>query len=701
MLAVTQKVENRILRKQRRFTKSLTPQVCYNKQSTGPRSYALNKAFFSLLVLLSASALAAQEFDPREYFGPSEVAVDKKSGFTKVTDTLANSELPSWLRVSVSGVGLAAKRFNLSDSGLELTPDKDSRTIETTLNAEIISGLFTIEVTEMAVKASVAWHIRTEKAEYLVEVKRTKVDEGRLRVIVFNGWRFMVMRGTNIYMKSFILPFTLKASISGKKLDVELNSTDTIKCSTKLEGQSYRAGLAVSDSRVRVKDLRLEGVFSTEWKALAAAQMFAERALANLRMYALEGATRGLFKATHPKYSGQWQGLSKQKRAAWKQATAKNDFSKLVELAEKASGLLFEIGKLAVVAEEYETAASNFEASFEHSKFVQAKLAALELRHTAGEETETIRAVIAARIHLTAGDQQEKAEFDLMLARYRVANGEGLSVAAPLIKWAESKNARPALQAFARSAQELMQPSIPLLETTGPFGVSILTDMPQAELDALLETLKPIIREIKNWTGEDNSDCSGGYLAIYTDPVQYLTAALLPAGNNLDHAAGMFMKRGINNSRTILACASFGRDELYRTLSHELWHMVVSKQDIPRWLDEGMAMCLSTAVDEGGLVRFATMPTELDEIQRKQVFNLTVKDVEMALHADGQKFYGAEVRKNYATAWAWVRHLSQSSTGRKMLREAARGEDVDTSISVEEVEKSRKRLVDEFKGKES
>ncbi|MCF6227342.1 MAG: hypothetical protein L3J82_01585 [Planctomycetes bacterium] len=661
----------------------------------------MNSAFFSLLVLLLAGAMSAQEFDPNEYFGPSKVAVNPKTGLTKVTDTLSNNELPSWLRVSVSGAGLAEKRFTTSKAGLELKPDKDSRTIEITLNAEIISGLFTIEVTEMAVKASVAWHISTEKAEYLVEVKRTKADEGRLRVKVFNGRRFMVMRGTNIELKIFTLPFTLAASVSGQKLDVELTRTATIKCSTKLEGQKYRAGLAVSDSRARVRDLRLEGIFSTEWKAEAVARMLAERALANLSVYALEGATRGLFQATHPEFAAQWQALTEPNRAVWTEAAEKNDFSKLVEQAGKSGGLLFEIGKLAVEAKEFETADSNFEASFKHSEFVLAKLAALELRHKVGKEVETIKAINETRKYLANATPAIQAEFDLMLARYRVANGEGLSSAAPLTKWADSKKARPALQAFARSAQELMQPSVPLQETSGPFGVRVLTDMPEAELAALLETLKPVISEIKSWTGEENPDFSSGYLAIYTDPVQYLTAALLPAGNNLDHVAGMFLRRGIGDSKTILACASFGRDELHRTLSHELWHMAVSEQNIPRWLDEGMAMCLSTAIDEGGFVKFAAIPKELDEIQRKQVFNLTAKDVEMALQADGQKFYGPEVRKNYALAWAWVWYLSQSSTGRKVLRKAVKGGGVDTSISAEEAEKCRKSLIDEFKDKES
>lgn len=669
----------------------------------GQGDSSLSKAFISLLVLF-VGAVQAHEFNAGEYFSPSTVSIIKKTGSTDVTDSLANPKLPGWVRVSVSGSGLPSKRFRTSKAGLEFSPDKDSKTVEAVLNTEITQGCFKVEVTELAVNTTIAWHISTAEAEYLIEVKRLKADQGRFRIRVFNGRRFMLVKSCNKLLEKLTTPFFLSAKTNISELSGTLKiGKDRQTLTANLVGtKGFRAGLAVSDSRARVKDLSVTGAFfSADWKAEASAQMFAERALANLSLYAREGATRGLFHVAHPDYAKQWQALSKETKANWKLSAADKDFAELEKISGNAGGLRFEVAKLAVSVKDYATAASNFEASFEHSKYTIAKLAAIESRHTTGQESLTIKALNEARKFVDIDNPLEQAEFDLMLCRYRVAKGEGLAIAAPLVQWADNKGARPALQAFARSAGELMQPSLALIETPGPFGMKILSDLPQADIEALLELLKPIESEIKNWISDEHADCSDGYLVIYSDPVRYLTAALLPAGNNLDHVAGMFMKRGVGDARTILACGSFGRDELYRTLSHEIWHMVVSARSIPRWLDEGMAMRLSTAAQTGTGMNFGGIPSELDEIQRKQVFKLTDRDIGQILNAEAQDFYGADIKKNYALSWAWVWYLMQSGNGRTVLREVINGEPVDTTKLAGQAAEYRKLLRKKLKPKES
>ncbi|MHC4839385.1 MAG: hypothetical protein ACYTDT_00280 [Planctomycetota bacterium] len=654
-----------------------------------------------LTLLLSCSA-SAQSFDPAEYFAPSKVTKNDKTGLIDVSDELTGKELPGWVRVSLSGSGLAAKRFSVGETGLELKPDKDSGTVEAGLNLKITEGSFSVQVSELAVKASIAWHIHTEADEYLVELKRTKVDEGRLRVRVFNGRRFMVVETCDQTIANFEPPARLGVSLSMKGVTATLKGESVdVTLKGPMNGATFRAGLAVSDARAKAKDLKLSGMFSPDWELEAASQMHAERALANLSQYAREGATRGLFEAEHPNFDAEWKALGKDNRKLWKSARKVDDFKTLQRMAGEAGGLLYEVGKLAQRKRKYELATECYEISYEKSKFIPAQLAAIELRHVPGQEESTIKKIKSAQEYIVKMEPAIQAEFDLMLARYRVAGGTGLAGATNLAGHVETDSLRPALQAFAESANELMQPSVPLLEMKGPFGVQLLTDMPEAELKALLETLKPVEREIKNWIPEKQADCSDSYLVVYTDPVRYLTAALLPAGNNLDHAAGMFMKRGINDKRTILACGAFGRDELYRTLSHELWHMVASANDIPRWLDEGMAMCVSTATTDGGIVDFASIPTELDEAQRKLAFEMTAEDVKAALGADGHAFYGKDVRKNYALAWAWVWWMSENADGRKLLRTAIKGEEVELAIDEAGVAKVREALTKKFKPKES
>ncbi|MDC1141792.1 hypothetical protein OAU50_01765 [Planctomycetota bacterium] len=662
----------------------------------------MSRMVLVVFALLFSCSVSAQSFDPAEYFDPSDVSKNADTGLVEVREALTGEKLPSWVRVSVSGPGLAGKRFDVDSPGLVFKPDKTSGTVEAGLSVKITDGSFSVQVVELAVKASVAWHVHTDSNEYLIELKHTKPDEGRFTVRVFTGRRFMVVGVCDQTLSTFALPMTLSIDVAAKSLSAKLKMpAQTIAQTAPIEGKTFQAGLAVSDSRAKVKDLVVAGIFDADWQSEAASQMFAERALADLSQYARNGATRGLFAATHPDFDAQWKALSEVQRKHWQTASKAADFKTLTELAGKQGGLLYEVGRLAASIGEYPAAVAKFEASFVASKFPIAKLAAIEAAYVTGQEAGAIKVLRAAENTLGKLNAAQQAEFDLMLARYRVAGGDGIGSAAGLAQHAEAENVRPALQAFAASAQELLQPSIPLHEVTGPFGVQVLTDLPVAELKALFETLKPIEREIKNWVPEKQADCSTGFLAIYTDPVRYLTAALLPAGRNLDQAAGMFMKRGIGDAPTILACGAFGRDELYRTLSHELWHMVASKNDIPRWLDEGMAMCLSTAREDAGTMSFDAMPSELTPAQREQVFAMTIEDVEAALKADAQEFYGKGVRINYAVAWAWVWWLSESTEGRQQLRAAIQGEAVDMSTDDEAIKSACQAITKKFKPKES
>jgi hypothetical protein len=212
---------------------------------------------------------------------------------------------------------------------------------------------------------------------------------------------------------------------------------------------------------------------------------------------------------------------------------------------------------------------------------------------------------------------------------------------------------------------------------TGPFGLTLLSDLPVDTLRTIIGRLKPYLEKIRLWL-PDLADELTGTIAVYAGPTDYLRAALLVAGDNLDNVAGMYLPSGIGGEASVIACRAFGEDELVRTLVHELWHLAyaATRSDAPpAWLNEGMAVYLSAGVLDGGVMAYDRLPTEFAEIQEKLASTLTPENAARAEGADLAEFYRpGQVRLNYAVSWALVWYHAGSERGAGLLRRWIAGE---------------------------
>jgi hypothetical protein len=263
---------------------------------------------------------------------------------------------------------------------------------------------------------------------------------------------------------------------------------------------------------------------------------------------------------------------------------------------------------------------------------------------------------------LSSRVQEAPVTLALVAARLQASRGDfarALSVLEAALKVHSDDDA---LQAFADSARELIEPTaiaeVEGLQKFAPLGLRVLSDLPEGLLRTLFLRLGPYVREIGRWLPALRQPLDG-VLAIHGAPASYLRAALLPAGESLDNVAGMFVRAGMGGKPTILACRAWGEDELVRNLAHELWHLALASTgvQVPAWLDEGMAVHISSGTPESNRLLFDQRPVEFEAVS--DVPGLLRRErLDQVLGASRARFHAQPaVSANYFAGWAMTRWL--------------------------------------------
>ncbi|MCC6465314.1 MAG: hypothetical protein IT463_08255 [Planctomycetes bacterium] len=640
----------------------------------------------SVLALFAAQA-AAQVFDPVEFYGAAHFKAGE-SGAGALSATLKGRDLPPWLDLTSSGDGRANTRFLATDTGLLLQPNREHMSCESALDLGASRATLRINITELGKGARLSWHLRglphddATPAEYLAELHFPKEGAAVLRLRVRGQQRFLEMPGASCELPGLELPQVLTVSFDGAELSAAL-AGKTVKGRAALPAGA-RLGVAASDGRARISDLAAEiAAFSPAWAQDAAVRMEARKALLRLREYAAMGLLSGVAAAAHPQQEACLAACSEAQRKAREQAIAlapSSRAARLRELAEQlpASSLAqHEAGVAALLAGHLNSALELLQRAHEAHGCALTDLALAECLRRLGRTNDADAALARARTRMTPQLQPECA---LLGARLQAAQGDLAGARAALAAAQQSYPRHQQLAAFADSARALCEgDALPASPEPGPLGLTVLSDLEPDALKTLLDALRPYLDKFELWLPQLKGRKLEGVLALFSGPVDYLNTALLAAGDNVDNVAGMYLQAGIGALPTVLACRAFGEDELLRTLVHELWHLCFAAAGkgatAPRWLNEGMAVYLSAGVLVQNTLHFDRLPAEFAAMQGELSRALTPEVLARAQAAGAAEFYlPADVRENYAAAWALVWYHATSDSGANELRKLLAGD---------------------------
>lgn len=632
----------------------------------------MTRLVLAFVLLGTCAALAAQAFDPRRYFGDGYTPSDLPHEGT-LSLPLTQSKFPPWVSLGGSGNARVNDRFTATDSGTSLGVNDDHRTLQLgfDLAADVLSTQ--VEIRSLDPKGSVAF-LLADYADparaWLVEVKDTE-GQWRLQVRARTRDRFATLPETVSALAEPKLPLTFTLEFRQGNLSAQCGSAKT-STDTKFKG-GLTLAVAVTDAPATLRDLRMSFASHEAWRADALERQNAQDTMLRLREYADEGLLSGVGPRPHRLLSQQLETLSAAERAARDEAARK-------PYAERADALV-------VLADAHETlAALSHEAGLAALRAgrLEAARKLLERAHKADAAPETALLLVevlrrlgliddaAKRLDDAAVELPEALRPDAALLRARLASARGdLPLALKTLrKAADDHPGHQQIAAFLDSALALTElPEIAVEPESAPLGLRLVGNIRPEVLTRVLHRLKPYTAQIRNWLPETPKQ-PRGVIALFDTSVDYLRAALLVAGDNLDNVAGMYIPRGVNEQPTVLASRAFGEDELLRTLVHELWHLAVDAcgygRSMPRWLNEGMAVYLSAArvVDErqsSERLVYDTLPSEFMEFADTLAEGLGEETLHGVLQLGVHEFYRPElVRRNYAAAWAYVTACANS-----------------------------------------
>lgn len=621
--------------------------------------------WFALPLVLAP--LHAQDFDPAEFFGPGHFQAengDRQAGTLQVS---LSGELPAFVDYYSSGEGDFTDRFKPAASGLAIAADSTNhRTCEIALDFGVTRLEGSVTVVELEKGTLLAWHLHPLDAgkdrEYLAEVRHGSDGRVTLQVRVGDGKAFKLVPGSSVSAASLELPCALTVNVANGKLVVGLgNLQSTVEA--KVEA-GHRAGLAVSDGRARLKQWQVSGLLAPDWVADAAQRLAAQKALRRLRELSVSGLLGGVARHAYAQATADLAAYSQAQKQARDRALGHAPAAGAPTLVDLAAALpanalaQHEAGVWALLAGDVQTGVRLLRAAQAIRKDSQTGLALAEGLRRLGQLADAETALAAARADLPAA---LAPDYELLLGRLQAAQGQ-LPKAAQTLDAASRKYPDNAeLQSFALSAQSLTRPrNLARFGGTGPLGLTLLSDLPEKSLVALNTRAQPYLEKFRRWLPGLARKLEGT-VVIYAGPVDYLNAALIVAGDNLDNVAGMYLPGGIDGKPTVLACRGFGEDELLRTLVHELWHLAFAasgqSEAVPRWLNEGMAVYLSAGRASGGIMSFDRLPAEF----APDMVAPGLADLRRALEARGVDFYlPGTIRQNYAAAWALVWLLAET-----------------------------------------
>ncbi|MCC7509480.1 MAG: hypothetical protein IT464_08905 [Planctomycetes bacterium] len=632
--------------------------------------------FIRLLLFLACAlpALPAQDFNPTEIFGPAWSG-DAEQGTLALP--LRDTPLPGFVDIASSGSGPAHQRVTYAQAGLVVSPGGEQGTVELGFDLGAATATASLQVIELDKGGRLAWHLRGLGAggEYIVEIARGNKGFS-LAIRVRNGARFTTLPGASAEPAEVELPAQFTLEVKTDSLGARFGA-GTVSARAELPRGTLVA-IAVTDQRARVHTLAIEAVLAPEWKTDAMTRIQARKALERLREFATAGLLAGIRAAEYPGAKALLAAYSDDQRRQ-----RGNRDGTVAEVARALAAIANDLPENALAAHEAGVAAllagmpaagyRLLDRAVKQNPTAVSQLALAEACRRMGKADAAQEALARAR-----KDLPNNLSADATLIEARLLADKGLigEAFARLNAEVERNPENLELAAFADSARMLTQPpTLAVSGVEGPFGVQLISDMPDDLLRPVVARLQLYVRAIRDWLPA-LPDKLTGRLVIFSGPVDYLSAALLVAGDHLDNVAGMFLAEGMEGKPTILACRAFGEDELTRTLAHELWHMCVraTGAKLPRWLDEGMAVHISAGRVQDGRLLYDTLPVEFAPLAEAGA-QTGVEDISRALNAKPWEFYqSGDVRQNYAAGWAAVWGHARDAARHETLRKAVKGD---------------------------
>lgn len=633
----------------------------------------LLRLWIALACLLAP--LPAADFDAAELFGNEHYSAQAGTPGAGTIRLALTGPLPSFVDLHSSGDGDFSDRFAPAATGLLIrADDKLHRSCEAAIDigADKLEAEFML--VELELGATVAWHLaaldRQTALDYLCEVRRNQGGGYQFQIRAGDGVNFRALPGASAVLEKVELPCRFRVELSAGALAFTVGG-QSLSAQPKAAG-GLRPAIAVSDGAARVRDLVLRADFARLWVEDAGQRMAARRALLRLRELALGGLLGGIWAHECPANDAQ--------QAEWQRELAKAPEGILNAPAGRRAAALYDLalvlkdnpraqhmaGVAALLAGDVDAGLACLEAAQRLNPSSITRLALAEAQRRAGRLTAAEATLKAARTGMPAALEPE---YQLLAGRLAAARGDLPQALASLQAAAKAHPDHAVLQDFASSAASLANPAGLRLSTRpGPLGLRVMSDLPDLQLGSMLARLEPYLDRFRVWLPKLPRKLEGTVL-VYAGPVDYLNAALLVAGDNLDNVAGMFLPAGFEAKPTVLACRGFGEDELLRTLVHELWHVAFAAaglaKDAPRWLNEGMAVYFSAGRVSSSVLVFDRIPAEFNPALPA----LDAAVLARAVSAQAVDFYlPGDIRANYAAAWAIVWHLMSGDEGAGTLR---------------------------------
>lgn len=639
------------------------------------------RAIALTLALVLLAPLVAQGFDAPGFFGDDfKPAQDRKDAGTLSADL--GVEPPDWMDFTGSGTSRVRGRFAFTADGLVVRPDSDHGTCEALLDVGVSRAAGSVTLHELDQGGAFGFHLRDlsePDRAWLIELRHLQGGAWQLRIRArANGGRYVAFPDSRRDFEKLDLPAEFKFEFQAGALSAEVGGHES---SAKIGAENGASlGLAVTDARARLRDLKLDVTLHPSWMRDAAQRLLARRTLERLREYATTGLLAGIATFEHPG-AGQALEVYSETERRDRAGPGGDPFQRAEVLSRIARAhpdsafAQHEAGVAAMLAGQVSSGHALLAAADKLLRTPVTGLALAEACRRMGDISSAERALQQARKDLP---DALKPECALIEGRLLADRGDIAGAKAVLQKAAADHAGHPQLQAFADSAAVLIQPpTLHALELQGPLGLRLVSDLPDELLAPVLEQLKPYIEKIRLWLPE-LPDTLEGVLAVFASPVEYLRAALLVAGDNLDNVAGMYLPHGIGGNPSVMACRAFGEDELLRTLVHELWHLALAATgragQLPRWLNEGMAVFLSAGRIEQGVMVYDELPSEFAAFGDAPLEVLSPERLKSALAARPHEFYvPGEVRGNYLAAWAVVWFHASRSEDLQLVRDLLKG----------------------------
>jgi hypothetical protein len=634
--------------------------------------------------LLLCSALAAPSgltaLGAADYFGEDHWSPSDEPGRGVIRAALRDGPLPPFVHVISSGAGLARDRIEPAAAGLVLRPDAEHGTcgLELDLGADALS--VSVSVHELDRGGTFALLLRAlddDGSRFQAALARDGDGVLTLSLRTRTAARWVQIPGAHAVLADARLPLELIVDVDDGALTARAAGVALRADAEFPEGLGL--DLAVTDRRARIHSLEVRLKLNQNWAQGAAARLEARRALMRLREHAALGLLAGLLARAHPALEEELGALAEPLQGAWLDAAALGplagaaDMLRVANAAPDSAALSHHAGLAALAAGRYASGRALLARAQEKSPLAETRLALAEALRGTGELD-----AANALLHRVRDELPRELAPDYALLRARLLAEKGaIGEASVVLDSALGRHAdHERLEAFAASAGALSRlQGLSEFPEPGPLGLRVRSDLPPELLAPVLARLSPHLEHIRRWLPGLPQTLQGNLL-VYADAVGYLSAALIVAGDRLDNAAGMFLRRGPRDMPAILLCRAFGEDELMRTLVHELWHLAAHAAglELPRWLDEGMAVMLSAGIYRDGLLHFDTLPAEFAELQDAPAL-LTPEFIAGALAGPAYAFTGADARGHYLAAWAAVWFHARTLTRADLLRQALAGQE--------------------------